>query len=289
MTRCRGYHEHGTIITTLLAAAAWLKEPAHAVASQALRDLYDATKYYLKRKLAPHRDAAAALELATDKPTSAARKSLLIEEAGPADLSADEELHGLVRRLAALLSASDFAAQSVHVEGSGNEVKVAGRDLIVTERHVRRVAITPDERHLMHEQRRRLLEVIHELAERLALPNGRPNLAAVHGMLQRRFDVPSYLLIPRERYPEALAFLEQQRAIHRSALRRHDPAFRRDLFRAIFSRATELGWSKDRVHEFASERLYLREPLTSLKQLGPQQLRTLVERMRRVTPEPAEV
>ena len=279
-----------TIVTTLLAAAAWLKEPAHAVASQALRDLYDAAKYYLKRKFAPHRGAAAALELATDKPTSAARKSLLIEEAGPADLSADEELQSLVRRLAALLPAAEFATQRVHVEGSGNEVKVAGRDLIVAERHVRRVAITPDERHLMHEQRRRLLEVIHELAARLAPPSGQPNLAAVHAMLQRRFEVPSYLLIPRERYAEALAFLEQQRAVHRSALRRSAPvAFRRDLFRAIFSRATELGWSKDRVHEFARERLQLKQPLTSLKQLGPQQLRTLVERMRRVTPAPAEV
>jgi hypothetical protein len=109
-------------------------------------------------------------------------------------------------------------------------------------------------------------------------------------MLQRRFDVPSYLLIPRERYAEALAFLEQQRAIHRSALRRRDPAaFRRDLFRAIFSRATELGWSKDRVHAFARERLNLKQPLGSLKQLGPHQLQTLVERMRRATPAPAEV
>lgn len=279
-----------TLLTTFLTAAAWLKEPARALTAQALRDLYDTTRYYLRRKFAPHPDAAKALELATEKPTSAARKSLLIEEADPADLPADEELQGLVRRLAALLPAPDFATQRVHVEGSGNEVKVAGRDLIVTERHVRRVAITPDERHLMHEQRRRLLEVIHELAERLAPPSGRPNLAAVHAMLQRRFDVPSYLLIPRERYAEALAFLEQQRAIRRSALRRRDPvAFRRDLFRAIFSRATELGWSRDRVHEFARERLQLKQPLTSLKQLGPQQLRTLVERMRRATSVPAEV
>lgn len=279
-----------TLLTTFLTAAAWLKEPARALTAQALRDLYDATRYYLRRKFAPHPDAGKALELATEKPTSTARKSLLIEEAGAADLPADEELQTLVRRLAALLPTTDFATQRVHVEGSGNEVKVAGRDLIVTERHVRRVAITPDERHLMHEQRRRLLEVIHELAERIGSRDGRPNLAAVHAMLQRRFDVPSYLLIPRERYADALAFLEQQRAIHRSALRRRDPAaFRRDLFRAIFSRATELGWSRERVHEFAREWLSLKQPLTSLKQLGPQQLRTLVERMRRATPVPTEV
>lgn len=202
-----------TIITTLLAAAAWLKEPAHAVASQALRDLYDATKYCLKRKFAPLPDAGKALELAVEKPTSVARQSLLIEEASRADLPADEELQSPVRRLSALLPLTSFATQGVHVEGSGNEVKVAGRDLIVTERHVRRVAITPDERHLMHEQRRRLLEAIHELAERLASPNGWPNLAAVHAMLQRRFGVPSYLLIARERW---VAGSNTRRAAHRS-------------------------------------------------------------------------
>lgn len=162
-----------TIITTLLAAAAWLKEPAHAVASQALRDLYDATKYCLKRKFAPLPDAGKALELAVEKPTSVARQSLLIEEASRADLPADEELQSPVRRLSALLPLTSFATQGVHVEGSGNEVKVAGRDLIVTERHVRRFA----------------------------------------ALLQRRFGVPSYLLIARERW---VAGSNTRRAAHRS-------------------------------------------------------------------------
>ena len=64
-----------SIITTFLAGAAWLQEPAHAVASQALRDLYAATKYYLKRKFSQHPGAANALELAAEKPASPARKA----------------------------------------------------------------------------------------------------------------------------------------------------------------------------------------------------------------------
>jgi hypothetical protein len=36
---------------------------------------------------------------------------------------------------------------------------------------------------------------------------GAPNFAAVHRHLQRRFRVASYLLIPRERFADALAFL----------------------------------------------------------------------------------
>ena len=87
-------------------------------------------------------------------------------------------------------------------------MQVAGRDLIVAAHHVSRNEITPDDRHLAREQRTALLRVIHELAERMPAATGRPNLAAVHRMLQRRYGVASYLLIPRERYADALQFAD---------------------------------------------------------------------------------
>lgn len=46
-----------SIITALLAAATALKDPATAVASDALKDLYGAMKYYLRRKVQPWPDA----------------------------------------------------------------------------------------------------------------------------------------------------------------------------------------------------------------------------------------
>jgi hypothetical protein len=271
-----------TVVSTLLAAAAWLKEPAHAIASQGLRDLYAAAKYYLKRKFVGSRQASAALESALEKPASLGRKTVLIEEAEPFDLPADPEIEKLTEQIAALLPMTSTAvSQNWRVEGTGNHVKFAGRDMIVTERHVQRNAITPDDRHLAREQRSKLLPALHELADRLGGPDGRPNLAAAHRMLQQHFDVPSYLLIPRERYGEALAFLRQQRAIRRGVLRRRNPrAFAQDRCRAVFSRATELGWSRQQVYDFAREWLNLKRSVRSLKELGPTQLETLVAQMR---------
>lgn len=275
-----------SIVSVVLAAAAVLKEPATVIASQALKDLYAAAKYYLRKKFIDRPDAAKALEFATEKPRSAARKATLVEEAEPAELHRDAELVALIERLHAELPLPPEAERvSVNVEGMSNHVNVAGRDLFVSPRLVRRNVITPDDRHLAREQRARLLEVIHELAARLAGEDGAPNLGAVHAMLQRRFNVSSYLLIPRERYPDALNFLRQQRAIRRGTLRRRSPAaFRQDLFRAIFSRGTELGWSRDRVYDFARERLELKQPVTSLKQLGAVQLQRLAEKLRRLVP-----
>lgn len=275
-----------SIIEALLAAASVLREPATAVASQLLKDLYAATRYYLRRKFAAHADAAQALDFATDKPESVARKATLIEEAEAVGIAADADLVDLATRLQAALPAPRAPhAVAVSVEGKGNHVNVAGRDLWLTQSVVRRNAITPDGRHLARAQRTRLLAIIHELAERLAGPDGAPNRAAVHHLLQRRFEVASYLLIPRERYAEALDFLRAQRARQRDRLQRRDPAaFRRDLFREIFSRATELGWSREQVYQFARDRLGLSQALTSLKPLASHQLRALVAKLRRLAP-----
>lgn len=273
-----------TILSTLLTGAAFLKAAVQDTATQSVRDAYDVLKAYLRNKFSNKPDAARALELATDKPDSLPRKALLIEESGSSDLERDSELAGLTATLrTALPSVRNSRRLDVTVEGSGNYVQVAGRDVIHTERIVRRNEITPDARHLTHEQRERLREVCGELAERLAHRNGEPNFAAVHRLLQRRFQVASYLLIPSAQDEHALAFLRQYRAMHRARLRRCNPvAYQNDLFRAIFAGARELGWGGAGVYRFAAAKLG-HPQIWSLKQLGLAELKTLADFMQRET------
>ena len=264
-----------TILATLLTAAAFLKKPVQDMVTDSIRAAYDATKAHLRRKFGDSSEAANALDMATAKPESLIRKALLVEESASSGLSTDAVLHGLIERLSSLLPASvQVTGPCVRVNGSGNSVQVAGRDLIHTAKHVQRNTITPDERHLSVEQREQVQAVISELAARLAGNDGAPNFAGAHRMLQRRFNVASYLLLPREKFAEALAFLKQQRAIHRSRLQRRNPAaYRNDFFRAIFAGARELGWEGARVYQFASEALGLSRAVVSLKELGPVQLK----------------
>lgn len=270
-----------TILATLLAAAAFLKRPLGDVTVQAIRDGYEALKAHLRRKLATKPDAVDALELATEKPESLIRQALLAEECAPCRLEHDEELRALSSRLAGLLPAVGSPVQNVHISGSDNRIQVAGRDLVTTTRHVTRNAITPDDRHVTVEQGGQLKAVIGELALRLAGGSCRPNFAGAHRMLQRRFKVASYLLVPREQFAEALAFLRQQRAAHRSGLLPCNPAaYRNDFYRAIYSAARELRWEGGRVYEFATATLGLKKPVASLKQLGLVQLRKLAGAMR---------
>jgi len=268
-----------TIFSTLLSAASFLKHAAQDVARQSIHDAYEGAKTYLRKKLGPHADAVRALDLATAKPESLLRKALLAEESAAADLGRDAELVRLIETLAALLpSSTSPVRQSVRVTGHGNTVQVAGRDLIHTAKFIRRNAITPDERHLTVEQREHVRQLVGELAERLNGNSDTTNFGAVYRMLQRRFQVASYLLIPSNRYDEALSFLRQQRAIHRSHLRARNPvAYQNDLYRTIFAGARELGWSGEQVYRFAAEKLGLKAGVESLKELSARQLKTLAE------------
>ena len=278
-----GIMQTESIFSTLLAAAAFLKHAVQDVASQSVRDAYEATKTYLWKKFSPNPDATRAFELATEKPESLARKALLVEESASSGLDCDPELARLIENLEALLPASTrVVSQNVRVTGQRNIVQVAGRDLIQTEKLVRRNTITPDERHLTVEQRERIRKVAGELADRIAGDDGDANFAAVHRMLQRRFHVASYLLIPRIRHDEALSFLRQHRAINRLHLRRRNPvAYQNDFYRAIFAGARELGWDGEQVYRFATETLAAKAPVVSLKVLGAVQLKILAELIQR--------
>lgn len=278
-------------IHTLLSAAACLKTPLEALASQSLKDAYAAAKSYLGKKLGVGSPAQQALDLALEKPESETRKSLLHEETVSAGWEMDAELRRLGTQLGSLLpTTATKQRQTVRVTGRGNQVQVAGGDIITTNRMVRRAAVTPDASHLTADQRRRLVALIADVADRLAGEDGGPHFGAVHAMIQQRFGVVSYLLIPTGKFAEAEHFLLRQRAIHRSRLRRRNPnAYRLDFLRAIHAHRLSLGWIKPQVYAFAHEKLGLKNPLTSLLSLGSNQLKSLARLMRHESQKLSEV
>lgn len=277
-----GIMQREEFIHTLLSAAAFLKNPLEALASQSLKDAYAAAKSYLAKKLGIGSAANRALDLALEKPDSLARQTLLHEESATAGLDGDPELSHLGEALLAHLpEGARPTRQSVRVAGNGNRVQVAGGDIITTSRQVRRNVIRPANGHLTVDQRKQLVALIAQVADRLAGEDGHPRFGAVHAMLQQRFGVLSYLLLPTEQFGEAVSFLQRQRAIHRSRLWRRNPAvYRLDFLRIIHAHRVTLGWLKPQMYAFATEKLGLKKPLTSLLALGPIQLKTLAELMR---------
>lgn len=270
------------ILVTLAAAASFLKKPIQDTAGQALKDLYEKTKECIRAKLGSESEATAALENLEEKPESAASRAVAVEELELINLERDRALARLVKQLQAHLADKGYVTQRVSVRGNRNRVNVAGRDLIQTNKVVRKNKITPDERHITGEQATKLRNLNGELAQYLANEAGKPDYSAGFRILETQFDVSSYLLIPRDRYNDAISLLKQRRAMNRPKLRRRNPvAYQNDYFRGIWARARELGWDKPQVYQFAFEKLALKKLISTLKALGSNQLKSLGEYMQR--------
>lgn len=263
-----------SVLDTLFSAAAALKEPLQDTVSHSLKLAYGAAKNALQREFGLESAASRALDSATEKPECPIRRAALVDETSQVECKIDNELERLIGQLQRLLKKEDRLPAGVRVSGHNNRVQVAGRDLVInTARNVRRNAICPDERHLSGSQLEAVRKVIKEVSGRIRGVDEKTRFAAVHHMLQRRFCVSSYLLIPRESADEALRYLKHWRAVLREGLRHRRPAvYRNDLYRSIYSGSREMKWDRFELYAFAKKALQLPHSLMSLKQLSDDQL-----------------
>ena len=130
------------IVTTLLDAARLLREPNSAVARQSVSAAYETAKPYLGNRFDRGSDGAKVLDLATEKPESAFRKAVLIEEANLAGMSTDLVLHSLLAALRGELAGFVRVARpQERVWGSAIRVNTAGRTIVAGERNGGRGAV----------------------------------------------------------------------------------------------------------------------------------------------------
>ncbi len=93
-----------------------------------------------------------------------------------------------------------------------------------------------------------------------------------------KFSVTSYQLLPKEKFNEAIHWLNQQEAIQKPKLRRtNNDVWRKKNYSAIFSRLKQLGLEKEKAYEIANKKLNLKKPIDSLKDLGEQNLEHLYQ------------
>lgn len=95
------------------------------------------------------------------------------------------------------------------------------------------------------------------------------------------FHLTSYKKLPAEKYDEAIQFLNQQRGRSLPKLRRtNNDEWRNRIYRAIWPLSRELGMTHEQVYDFAFTELKLKKPVSSLKELGEQNLESLHDKLR---------
>ncbi len=153
---------------------------------------------------------------------------------------------------------------------------------------------TPDERHVNEAQRAELRKLCDEIVDRLtarvaAEPDDEVKrkkgryFGIVWSQFNEHFGISEHGLpsLPREHFEAAKCWLLQYRASKDKNLKRTNPQKYRDtLTKTIYTLLGKLGWTKDQLYAFASQKVGYPEPISSLNSLGNSQLELVRDRIR---------
>lgn len=168
------------------------------------------------------------------------------------------------------------------ITGNNNlQVGVNNGYIIRTNKVQRKVEVVYDsDLHVTDAQAVKIREKISELVEMIASASQK-NKASLfreeYNALYKYFRITSYKLLPREKYEEAMIWLQKRIAYKgKKHLRRGDTeVWRKKQYTAIYTRARELGMTREEVLYQATILLSLKSPLESLKDVSDTRLQKI--------------
>lgn len=190
------------------------------------------------------------------------------------------------------LKSNGTAEQSqikVNQKSKGNhnlQVGVNQGTIIKTEKLVKKnEVVTNPDIHITQEQAKQILDNIKKIVEineqagKFKDPNDKGKFfSQTWTSFKNRFNVTSYHLLSKDKFEDALTWLQKQIAFdHRPKLRQgNNPQWKKDIYGAIYAKAqNELCLNKQGLYQFAFDKLKLKAPISSLKDLSDTRLNKL--------------
>lgn len=121
--------------------------------------------------------------------------------------------------------------------------------------------------------------IIQEKIKKIASERTDDPLAYPHAQnaFKKHFKTTSYKILPKEKYDEAITWLNQQIAMNRKGLRKSDnEQWRKDMYKAIHTRAREFEID---IHSYATGILKTKTPVVSLSELSDSKLQKLYDKL----------
>ena len=99
--------------------------------------------------------------------------------------------------------------------------------------------------------------------------------------IKNKFNVTKYTLLPKEKFEECMTWLQGQIAYnHRPKLRKaNNPEWKKQIYTAIYSKIRNKKMSKQDLYDYAYEKLNLKKPISSLKDLSDTRLKKLYQHL----------
>lgn len=164
---------------------------------------------------------------------------------------------------------------SLKIEGNHN-VQVSG-DYIKTDKIVRKTEVHYDkDEHITDAQAKEIRDRIQKIAESKSIES-KYSYGKAYKALYDKYDITKYSLLPKDKYEDAIKWLDKQIVINRPKLKQvNNEQYRKDMYKSIHARANQIGIN---VHDFASAALELKSTVTSLTELSDAKLKKLYTKL----------
>jgi len=166
------------------------------------------------------------------------------------------------------------------------QVGVNSGTIIKTNKVTRKNEIKPNpDIHISEQQAKQIKEKIDEIvllnedARKIKNQNDKKRFyKQTWNSFYQRFNLTSYKMLARDEFEEAIKWLQKQIAFeHRPKLRkRNNEKWKNSLYSAIYAKSkNNLGMDKEDLMNYAFEKLELKKPISSLKELSDTRLNKL--------------
>ena len=160
-----------------------------------------------------------------------------------------------------------------NIKGNNN-IQVANNNAPII--HTGKLKITMEivhdpELHITDAQALQVREKVIECAMILASDgsNKKSLVKKQYGKLYKKFGITKYSLLPKDKFEEAMTWLQKEIAASRKVLKESDPEeWRKAHYKAINARGRQMGMDREALLIYASQILSLSNPLFSLKYLN---------------------
>ena len=138
------------------------------------------------------------------------------------------------------------------------------------------------ENHISDAQAQQIKEKVIECATILASDgsNKKSLIQKQYGKLYKRYGIPKYSLLPKEKFEDAIKWLKREVAASRRVLKDNaSTEWRKAQYASINARGRQIGMDREALLIYATQVLELANTLSSLKDLEDEQLQKLYNKM----------
>jgi hypothetical protein len=185
--------------------------------------------------------------------------------------------------------ATEQPAAMIRQQAKGKHIQQIAQNYgkIITTEKIQQVTevLYDKEAHITDQQAKQIKDKVDEIVEIYASAGKLPDAASkgrfyatTWSGIKNRFHVTKYTLLQKEQFEDCMRWLQSQIASkHRPILRKHNnPAWKKELFTSIYAKSSnEWNMDKEKLYLFAYDKLKLKTPISSLKDLSDVNLKKL--------------